>query len=345
MKSKSTATSKDLALAAGVSQATVSRVFRGEENVNAETQQRVLDAAKLIDYRPNALARAMRTSRLGVIGVVVARLSNPLYTEILCALNEVLAHKGLKVVLWDTEGTGEVAAIDAISQSLVDGLIFAAVTRNSPVLHEAIRASAPLVLINRTIDDLSCDQVSSDNHAGGRAVASYLLDHGKRRIGFISGSLDVSTVRDREAGFLEAMAERGQEIETSMIRRVPFSHESGRSAMQSLLDLSDPPDAVFCANDLLALGALDGAYERGCRVPEDCWIMGFDDVEQASWSTLSLTTVRQPVQKIVEDGVNLLLERLAEPALEPRRIVHPVDLMIRRSTARARLGTNDEAKT
>ena len=97
--------------------------------------------------------------------------------------------------------------------------------------------------------------------------------------------------------------------------------------------------------DLLALGALDGAYERGCRVPEDCWIMGFDDVEQASWSTLSLTTVRQPVQKIVEDGVNLLLERLAEPALEPRRIVHPVDLMIRRSTARARLGTNDEAKT
>ena len=338
MKSKSGATSKDLARAAGVSQATVSRVFRGEASVNADTRERVLEAARQIDYRPNVLARAMRTSRLGVIGVVVARLSNPLYTEILCALNEVLADKELKVVLWDTEGTGETAAIDSISQSLVDGVIFAAVTRSSPVLEEAIRSAAPLVLINRTIDDLSCDQVSSDNRAGGAAVASYLLDHGRRRIGFISGSLEVSTVRDREAGFLEELERRGVTLESSLTRRVPFSHESGRTAMQSLLDLADPPDAVFCANDLLALGALDGAFEAGVRVPEDCWVVGFDDVEQASWSTLSLTTVRQPVRKIVEDGVALLLERLAQPELEPRRIVHPVDMMIRRSTARARKG-------
>lgn len=338
MKSKSSATSKDLARAAGVSQATVSRVFRGESSVTADTRERVLDAARQIDYRPNVLARAMRTSRLGVIGVVVARLSNPLYTEILCALNEVLADKELKVVLWDTEGTGETAAIDSISQSLVDGVIFAAVTRSSPVLEEAIRSAAPLVLINRTIDDLSCDQVSSDNRAGGAAVASYLLDHGRKRIGFISGSLEVSTVRDREAGFLEELERRGVSIESSLTRRVAFSHESGRTAMQSLLDLADPPDAVFCANDLLALGALDGAFEAGCRVPEDCWVVGFDDVEQASWSTLSLTTVRQPVRKIVEDGVVLLLERLAQPELEPRRIVHPVDMMIRRSTARARKG-------
>lgn len=341
LKSKSSSTSKDLARAAGVSQATVSRVFRGLDNVKAETREKVLLAARTIDYRPNALARAMRTSRIGVIGVVVARLNNPLYIDILRALNAALVDQELRVVLWDTEGAGEIAAIDAIRQSLVDGVIFAAATRTSSVLEEAIQASAPLVLINRTVDGLSCDQVSSDNAAGGAGIASYFLDHCRRRIGYITGSAEASTIRDREEGFLEALSRRGSGIETSLIRRVDFSHEAGRKAMHSLLDLADPPDAVFCVNDLLAFGALDGAFEAGCRVPEDCWVVGFDDVEQASWATLSLTTVRQPIRSIVEDGVALLLERLSDPTLEPRCIVHPVDLMVRRSTGRSRIPANN----
>ncbi len=304
--------------------------------MSAETREKVLAAARTIDYRPNVLARAMRTSRIGVIGVVVARLNNPLYTDILRALNLALVDQEMRVVLWDTEGAGEVAAIDAIRQSLVDGVIFAAATRTSSVLEEAIQASAPLVLINRTVDGLACDQVSSDNTSGGALVASYLLDHGRRRIGYITGNTEASTIQNREAGFLKALSEKGSKIESSLIRRVDFSHDAGRRAMRSLLDLADPPDAVFCANDLLAFGALDGALEAGCRVPEDCWVVGFDDVEQASWATLSLTTVRQPISSIVDDGVSLLLERLANPALEPRCIVHPVDLMIRGSTGRCR---------
>lgn len=121
------------------------------------------------------------------------------------------------------------------------------------------------------------------------------------------------------------------------MRRVTFSHQSGRDAMRSLLELADPPDAVFCTNDLLALGALDAAVDLGCSIPEQCWVVGFDDVEMASWSTLSLTTVRQPTAALVEDGVRLLLARLDDPEIEPREIIHPVELMIRNSTGRQRI--------
>lgn len=334
MKSRSHITSHDIAKVAKVSQATVSRVLRGADNVSEEARDRVVAAARALNYSPNALARAMRTSRIGVIGVVVARLSNPLYTDILRAVNEVAADSGLRIVLWDTEGAGEVAAIDAIRQSLVDGVIFAAATHASPVLREAIASGAPVVLINRTVDSVECDQVSSDNFTGAAKVADYFLQHGRRRIAFVSGVREASTIREREAGFLDVLAREGVPVDSSLLRRVPFTHEGGRMAMRSLLDLSDPPDAVFCVNDLLALGALDAACEMGCPVPQKCWIVGFDDVEMASWSTLSLTTVRQPVRTLVEDGIRLLIDRLDNPAREAEQIVHPVDLMIRGSTGR-----------
>lgn len=339
MKAAAHITSHDIAREAGVSQATVSRVLRGASNVNAETRIKVIRAAKALNYRPNVLARAMRTSRIGVIGVVVARLSNPLYTEILRALNRTVSDRGLRMVLWDTEGSGEIAAIDAIRQSLVDGVIFAAATGNSPVLQEAVAAGLPLVLINRKVEAVDCSQVSSDNRYGGAQVAQYFHRHRRKRIGFITGSREPSTIRDRQAGFLEALQRIGTPLDNSLIRTVPFSHQDGRAAMRSLLELADPPDAVFCVNDLLAFGALDAAHDLGCSVPETCWVVGFDDVEIASWSKLSLTTVRQPLQAMVDDGVRLLLERLDNPERSPVEIVHPVNLMIRDTTARTPYGS------
>lgn len=334
MKTRFQATSHDIAKAANVSQATVSRVLRGNQNVGLEMRTRVMAAAKALNYSPNAHARAMRTSRVGVIGVVVARLNNPLYIDILRAVNDVASEIGLRLVLWDTEGAGEVAAIDAIRQSLVDGVIFAAATRNSPVLEEAIVSGAPVALINRAVEAVECDQVSSDNFGGAALVARYFLQHGRRRIGFITGGNEASTIRDRVAGFVETLEREGAGIESQLVRKVAFTHEEGASAMRSLLELQDPPQAVFCVNDLLALGALDAAHDMKCSVPEDCWVAGFDDVHMASWSTLSLTTVRQPVRSMVEDGVRLLLRRLDNADLPPTRIVHPANLVIRRTTGR-----------
>jgi LacI family transcriptional regulator len=329
------ATSNDIAKCAGVSQATVSRVLRDHQNVSASTRARVLRVIEELNYRPNGIARAMRTSRTDTIGVVVARLSNPLYPELLDMLNRALSELGKRMVVWDSEGSGEIAASEAIRQSIVDGVLFTTATANSTVLYEAIRASAPVVLVNRTVQGLPCDQVSSDNAGGGALVASYFVDNKRRRIAFISGDIEPSTIRERETGFLTALEKLGSPLDPRLHLRSEFSHDAGRRAMRSLLELATPPDAVFCVNDVVAFGALDAAVELGCQVPEDVWLVGFDDVEMASWSMMSLTTVRQPLKQLIDDGVRLLLQRIAGGIEPPQQICHPTELVLRGSTAHA----------
>lgn len=331
-------TSNDVARRAGVSQATVSRVLRNHGNVSRQTRERVLRVVQEVGYRPNAIARAMRTNRTDTIGVVVARLSNPLYPEMLELLNATLSALGKRMVVWDSEGSGEEVASEAIRQSIVDGVIFTTATAKSTVLDEAIRAHAPVVLVNRTVEELACDQVSSDNFGGARLVANYLVETARKRIAFISGGLEPSTIRHREEGFLQALRELGNPLEPHLHLRGPFLHDFGRQAMRSLLELATPPDAVFCVNDVMAFGALDAAHELGRKVPQDVWIVGFDDLHMASWSTMSLTTVRQLLKPMIDEGVRLLLDRIAGDDGPPRAVCLPTELVIRGSTAHTPAG-------
>jgi LacI family transcriptional regulator len=326
-------TSNDIAERAGVSQATVSRVLRSHKNVSPQTRARVLQVIEELNYRPNGIARAMRTSRTDTVGVVVARLSNPLYPELLDMLNQTLSDLGKRMVVWDSEGSGEEAASEAIRQSIVDGVLFTTATANSNVLYEAIRAGAPVVLVNRTVEGLPCDQVSSDNLGGAALVAEYFVRNDRRRIACISGDVEPSTIRDRERGFLDALAKLGSPLNPQLHLRSQFSHDAGRRAMRSLLELAKPPDAVFCVNDVVAFGALDAAAELGRKVPDDAWLVGFDDLEMASWSMMSLTTVRQPLKQLIDDGVRLLLQRIAGGAGPLQHICHPTELVLRGSTA------------
>lgn len=326
------ATSNDIARRAGVSQATVSRVLRNEASVSAKTRARVLRVVEELGYQPNAIARAMRTSRTDTIGVVVARLSNPLYPELLDLLNGALSALGKRMIVWDLEGSGEEAVGDAIRQSLVDGVIFTVAIADSPALQEVLRSRAPVVLVNRTIEGLACDQVSSDNFGGAQLVARYLVENGRKRIAFISGDVEPSTIRHREEGFLSELARLGVPLAPHLHLRGPFRHDFGRQAMRSLLQLATPPDAVFCANDVMAFGALDGAHELGRAVPEDVWVVGFDDLAMASWSMMSLTTVRQPLRHLIDEGLRMLLERVQHSADAPRSLCLPTELVIRGST-------------
>lgn len=325
-------TSQDIARHAGVSQATVSRVLRGTNNVKPETRDRVMDAVRALDYQPNALARAMKTSATGIIGVVVARISNPLYPELLHILNGRLSRLGKRMIVWDSEGSGEEAASEAIRQSIVDGVIFTTATARSAALNEAIRAGAPAVLVNRTVDGFECDQVSSDNLGGAAQVAEYFVGAGRRRIAFLGGDTEPSTIRDRDHGFTEALQRLGRPLDPAMRMSGPISHESARGAMRRLLQLADPPDAVFCVNDVMAFGALDAMVELDRRVPEDIWVVGFDDVDIASWSTLSLTTVRQPMAQLIDRAIDLLQARIAGTMARPERVCLPTELVIRRTT-------------
>jgi LacI family transcriptional regulator, galactose operon repressor len=328
-------TSHDVARLAKVSQATVSRVLRGDSRVRPDTRERVLRALAETRYEPNAAARAFRTSRTGSIGVVVARLSYQLYPAMLEAIGAQLARLGQRMIVWDSEHGGDSPVSRALRQGIVDGVILTAATRESEFLHDISSPQAPVVLVNRIVEEYPSDQVSSDNVAGGRRVAEYLLACGRRRIGLVGGVPRASTIRHREQGFREALIRAGVEVPPHYYyRSETFTHASGVHAVTRLLELGAPPDAIFCVNDVLALGAMDGARALGVRVPEDLWLVGYDDIELASWGAYELTTVRQPMEQMVARAIDLLLAKIADRDKPTEHVCLPNELVIRRSTAR-----------
>ncbi|WP_244413035.1 LacI family DNA-binding transcriptional regulator [Ancylobacter novellus] len=328
------ATSRDIARLAKVSQATVSRVLSGHPSVQPETRDRVLAAVRQLNYRPNGMARAMRTNRTGNIGVVVSRLANPLYPQMLQILGQHLAEAGLRMMVWSTSEADEMNALSAARESLVDGIIMTTATTNSSQLYDALKLNVPVVLINRVVEGWPCDQLSSDNYDGGRQVADYLVKAGRRRLGLIGGPAVASTIRDRLAGFRDGLASLGVALDPGCCVDAPmFSHQNGFAAASALLDLADAPDAIFCVNDVLALGACDAARTRGLNVPNDFWLVGYDDIEMSAWPAFDLTTVRQPLTRMTADAVSLLQDRITGVMREHSIKVLPNDLMVRGSTA------------
>ncbi|WP_197376137.1 LacI family DNA-binding transcriptional regulator [Mycolicibacterium baixiangningiae] len=327
-------TSYDVARLAGVSQATVSRALSGG-TVSAETRKKILEAAKAVGYVPNLGARAMKTGRVNTIGVVVADLRNPFYPEILDALTSYLDAAGQKVTLWNSDGPGNDAALEAINAGSVDGVIFTTVTEASAPLRAALRRHSPVVLINRTVETLGCDQVSSDNMAGGGTVADYLLENGHRRIAFLGGPSTASTARDRFRGFSQRLAEAGAPLPVEQVLEGPFSHDFGLSAATRLLRADDPPTAIFCSNDLVAFGALDAARAERVAVPDDLWIVGYDDIAMSAWPAFDLTTVHQPSRTMAEAGARALLDRIAEPTAPYRTLTFRSHLVVRGTTSAA----------
>ena len=328
-------TSHDVARLADVSQATVSRVLRQDPKVRPETRERVLRVLAETRYEPNAAARAFRTNRSGSIGVVVARLSYQLYPAMLEAIGSQLARLGQRMIVWDSEHGGDAVASRALRQGIVDGMILTAATHESEFLRDVPARSFPVVMVNRTVDTYASDQVSSDNIDGGRRVAEYLVACGRQRIALIAGIPRASTIRHREQGFREALERLGVALPPHYVyRSETFSHASGELAVTRLLELASPPDAIFCVNDVLAMGAMDGARGRGVRVSDDLWLVGYDDIEIASWGAYDLTTVRQPMELMVAQAIELLLARIADREAAPRHVCLPNELVIRGSTGR-----------
>lgn len=325
-------TSRDVARVAGVSQATVSRVLQGSSRVTESTRARVVSALKSTGYTPNVLARAMRTQRTGTIGVVVASITNPFYPEILDVLADRLAQAGRRMILW-TSGPGEASAIEAIGQRLVDGVVFTSVTADSAPLATALAQQSAVVLVNRGVDGVGCDQVTSDNVGGAAEVARYFVRAGRDEPALIGGPLDTSTAREREDSFRAELSRLAAGLPSERFRRGDFSHAEGYAAMTALLQASQPPSAVFCVNDLTAFGALDAARAAGVAVPEDLWVVGYDDIDMASWESFDLTTVRQPMAEMVAAAVDLLLSRIDDPDRPAERRRFPSRLIVRGSTA------------
>jgi LacI family transcriptional regulator len=332
---RGTPTSWTVAREAGVSQSTVSRALRGDRRVREETRRRVDEAARRLGYVPNSLASSLVSRSTHTVAVIVADLTNPFFPSLLTPIHDELQLLGYRVVLF-AERTDIPTGQETLNRLLdrsIDGVLITTATLGSPFAGELRRRGLPMVLLNRYIDGLDVDRAVSDNHGGALIGGRHLLELGHRRVGIIRGPSNTSTSRDRTAGLLEALGEQGIGQDPQLIRDGTYSHQSGYQHARDLLRLPDPPTAIFCANDVVAFGAIDAALSLGVRVPEDVSILGFDDIPMASWEVFQLTTLRQPMGDMARAAARMLAERIEHPTdIGPGREQVFATSLVRRAT-------------
>ncbi|MFG1710041.1 substrate-binding domain-containing protein [Nonomuraea sp. M3C6] len=306
---------------AGVSATTVSHTLNGRRPVAERTRRRVLEAIEELGYRPNVLARSLRTSRSQTIGLVIPDITNPFYPALARGMQDVLGPAGYDQIISNTDGERrlERAALEQMIARQVDGLAFAVFNTHAEDLLPVIERGMPVVRLGGRLIQQGVDVVHSDDEGGAREATRYLRERGYRRIGFVCGPAEEGPAAERVAGYRAALAEAGvgAGVEGGLVVHTHFSRQGGAVGAARLLDLPEPPDALLCANDVMAIGALDVAIERGLRVPEDVAIMGFDDIEAASMVTPRLTTMANPAREIGQAGARRLLDRLEGKVGEP----------------------------
>ena len=324
-------TSADVAELAGVSQSAVSRVFTPGASVSIKTTTKVKEAALSLGYRPNSIARAMVSGKSRMIGVVVAYLENQFYPEALERLSNCLQEKGYHVLIFmagkDSQSIDNV--IEEILDYQVDGIIAASVSMSSGLSERCRNAGVPMVLFNRAQDEPNMSAITSDNIEGGKKIAKFLISSGHKKISYIAGWEGASTQRDREAGFISILNDAGLSLHSRKVGN--FVLEESREATRSMF-LNNPPEAVFVANDHMAFAVMDTLrYELGLKIPDDVSVVGYDDVPAASWPSYSLTTVQQPVNIMVRETVEILIEKIENPEARPQKIKVDGPLILRKS--------------
>lgn len=296
---------------AGVSPTTVSHVLSGKRVVGEATRATVIDAIQKLGYRPNHVARNLRTRRSHMIAVVVPDITNPFYAVLTRGLADAVDAAGYGTYVCNTDGQHdrERKFFEDVMDRGADGIVFASGETASEVTFGPADYNTPIICIGDHLDHPRCDAVIPDDEAGSQAAGAFLAERGYRRIGMIQGPPRYGV--QRTAGFRTAMRDAKRKVPSQLLVRGDWTRKGGYQAMQTLMELAKPPDAVFCANDLMAIGALDVAHERGLEVPADLAIVGFDDVDAATIVSPTLTTVRNPAYEAGRTAGDLLMSRMS----------------------------------
>lgn len=315
----SRATSIEVAQLAGVSQPTVSRAFTPGSSVSEKTRRKVLEAASALNYVPNSMARSLITARSNIVAMVVGDLSNPFYSRVLDQFSQALRREGKHALVFRVAAGEEVDdALIAVLQYQVDGIIVTSAQVSSKMAGLCLERGVPVVTFNRYIKGLRTDNVCCHNLEGGRLVARTLVDAGGRRFAMIAGERNASTNRDRMQGYLRGLRHAGARGTEVRVESGHYTYEGGREAARALFKRRrGAPDALFCTNDIMALGALDTLrHELGYRTPEDVMVIGFDDIPDAARPAYDLSTIRQPIDEMISTTLKIL-SREARGPVEP----------------------------
>jgi LacI family transcriptional regulator len=328
------ATLEEIAQMAGVGRSTVSRVLNNDPRVRDATRERILEIVRRENYRPNFAARTLASGRSDVIGAVVPMslpsvFSDPFFPRFLEGVAVACDLADALLMLWLALPETERRQVDKVlGAGHVDGLIIAAHVIDDPLVEALRRGSKRFVLYGRyPADDVS--YVTVDDRAGARSIVSHLLRVGHERVATIAGPQHMFEARDRLEGYHDALRDFGLQPSPELVVEGDWSEASGYAAMRRLL--AAKPDAVFAANDSMALAALRALNESGVRVPEEIAIVGFDDIPAAAAADPPLTTVRQPIRRLGEVATQTLLELIEEPSGPPRRVILPTELVVRTS--------------
>lgn len=327
-------TSHEVARLAGVSQPTVSRALRDEPGVSEATRRKVRDAARALGYVPLQSGRSLSTRTTGRVGIVADELGNPFYPVLVGALHDALDRANYGTILFTDRGQAP-HEMEALLDGSLDGVVLTTCETSSPLPAELGSRGFPFVLVNREVDGAAADVCVVDNRSGARDVASLLADLGHRTIAAIMGPASTSTGREREDGFRDGLAERGLTLPPRYVRRGAFTSDTGYRALSELMALAPSPTAVFCGNDVIAMGAFNAARALGIRIPQDLSLIGFDDIPMARWEVFQLTTVQSDLARLAAATADLLFRRIADPTIDKARVVLSARLVLRGTHASA----------
>jgi len=323
----------DVAREAGVSDATVSLVFNNKDNVREATRTRVLMAAEKLGYRANLQARILAGGKSNIIGLLVPGLDTAYTTEIIRGIDHELARAGYEMLLYTTRRRSgdEASYLQYIANGLSDGLLLIVPLLSRAYFQALSDLDYPYVLIDEVDETGNSFSVDATNKQGAYDATKYLVELGHRNIACITGIRGLHNSKSRLGGYLRALEDHYIPIREEYIVEGDYLQESGYEQTQRLLNLPELPTAIFATNDLMALGAMDAIRERGMEIPADMSVIGFDDIPQASTTHPKLTTVRQPLEQLGQEGVKLLLEQIKNPACPPKRKTLATELIIRNS--------------
>jgi len=328
-------TMKDVAKFAGVSTATVSHVINGTRYVSDEVHARVLDAMEQCRYKPNALARGLRTKKTRTLALIIPDITNPFFTEFTRGFQDTADQKSFAVFVCNTDRqlSREKRFLEMMWQQQVDGVALNPSKVKVEDLSHLLLADIPIVLIGTQIDHPDLDVVMVDAVQGSIDVVQYLYEIGHRRIGIVGGSRSTSSGLLRYQGYCQGLKKYGLPIDTQLITEREFTYDGGQKCMQELLSLPEPPTAVFATSDVMALGAMMAIEEAGLRIPDDISLVGFDDILEASRVRPKLSTVAQPIYQMGALSAEILLGRSEEEEQSPRkRVVLQHKIIVREST-------------
>ena len=333
-KQQKRVSSKDVAREAGVSQSTVSRVYNDSGiPVNPDTREKILAAADKLGYLPSLIARSLNSQSTRIIGIVMKRFDSVFYMNVLGQFTQQLQAAGYSVMIFNFDNEKDVEEnLRTALEYQVAGVVITSAMLSSPLVEGFLRFGSPVFLFNRISEGLNVNTICSDNFGGGEMAAEYLIKRGHRKLVYIAGEADSSTNRDRKKGFMNGAAEFG--IKDIPVIRGDFSYQSGFDAAEKIFNSGIEVDAIFCAADDMAMGAMDFfRYKTDLKIPRDISLMGFDGIPLENTITYPITTVKQPVDRMVEKTVQLLVQMIESGSHDVIHHLFPDRILERNSVA------------